>query len=100
MIHVIAVHLDPKIHFFCKAQLAFFVTNNTSIAVFSKYAEFVDVFLLKFVAKHSEYTSINNHSLNLIDSGQPLYEFIYGLGPVKLKILKTYIKTNLANSFI
>ena len=31
---------------------------------------------------------------------QLLYGPIYNLGPVKLKILKTYIETNLANGFI
>ena len=31
---------------------------------------------------------------------QPPYGPIYSLGPVELKTLKTYIKTNLANAFI
>ena len=35
-----------------------------------------------------------------MDDQQPLYGPIYSLGPVKLEILKAYIKNNLANKFI
>ena len=47
-----------------------------------------------------ENTSINNHAIELQDDKQPPYGPIYSLGPVELKILKTYIKTYLKTGFI
>ena len=43
---------------------------------------------------------INKHIIKLQEDKQPSYGPIYSLGPVELETLKTYIKTNLANSFI
>lgn len=45
-------------------------------------------------------TSINNYAKELIDDRQALFGFIYNLELILLKTLKTYIKNNLANSFI
>ena len=45
-------------------------------------------------------TGIKKHAIELQDGKQPPYEPIYSLGPVKLKILKTYIKTYLKTGFI
>ena len=47
-----------------------------------------------------EHTGINKHAIKLEDGKQPSYGPIYSLNLVELKTLKTYIKTNLANSFI
>lgn len=43
---------------------------------------------------------MNNPAINLVKDNQLLHEPIYSLGPVELKILKTYIKTNSDNDFI
>lgn len=43
---------------------------------------------------------IIEYLINLKPSKQQLYNPGYILGPVELKTLKTYIKTNLANGFI
>ena len=43
---------------------------------------------------------MNEHAIKLEELKQPLFRPIFSLGPVKLETLKTYIKTNLANSFI
>lgn len=43
---------------------------------------------------------INKHSIKLELDKQSPKSPIYNLKPVKLENLKTYIKTNLANSFI
>lgn len=91
---------DSEIHLVCKAQLAFLLTNNISIAIFFKYVDFADVSFLKFAAKLSEHTRINNHLINLVDDQKLSYESIYSLDSVKLKMLKIYIKINLANNFI
>ena len=47
-----------------------------------------------------EYIEINDYTIKLKEDKQPLFGPIYSLGPVKLETLKTYIKTNLVNSFI
>ena len=52
------------------------------------------------MAELSKHTIINNHFINLIDDKQSSYGLIYNLRLMELKILKTYIKTNLANGFI
>lgn len=72
------------------------VLNN----IIAKYSNFTDISLLKFATKFSKYTKIKNYFIKLIINQQSSYRPIYSLEPVELKILKTYIKTNLANSFI
>ena len=52
------------------------------------------------VTKLPEYIEINNHTIKLEKSKQPLFRLIYSLRPVVLKMLKIYIKTNLVNGFI
>lgn len=70
------------------------------IAILFKYVDFIDVFSLDLIVELSDHTRINDYSTELIDSKQLFYEPIYTLKPVDLDILKTYIKTNLANGFI
>ena len=43
---------------------------------------------------------MNEYAIKLEEGKQPPFGSIYSLGPVELKMLKTYIETNLANSFI
>ena len=43
---------------------------------------------------------MNNYIIELEKDKQPFFESIYSLEPMELEILKTYIKTNLANTFI
>lgn len=43
---------------------------------------------------------MNKYAIQLIDGKQPLYKTIYILSPVKLKTLKTYIKTYQITGFI
>lgn len=47
-----------------------------------------------------DYISINNYAINLVNDQQLFYSYIYNLSLVELKILKTYIENNLANSII
>ena len=66
----------------------------------TKYSDFSDVFLEEKVLILPEATEMNQHAIELQEGQQPPYVPIYSLGPVELETLKTYIKTNLANSFI
>ena len=52
------------------------------------------------IAKLLENTGINEHAIKQEEDKQSLFKLIYSLGLIKLETLKTYIKTNLANSFI
>ena len=47
-----------------------------------------------------ENTRINEYAIELEKGKQPSFGPIYSLEPVELETLKTYIKINLANSFI
>lgn len=74
--------------------------NEAFISVFSKYADFLDVFLKNLVAKFQKYIKINNYTINLAKSQHSSYELIYNLDQIELKTLKIYIKTNIFNNFI
>lgn len=47
-----------------------------------------------------EQTKLNQHAIKLQKNKRPFDRSIYSLGLVELKTSKTYIETNLANSFI
>ena len=70
------------------------------ITVLAEYTKFSNVFSKKSAKVLSEHTKIKKYVIQLEEGKQPLYRSIYSLGPVELKTLKTYIKTNLANGFI
>ena len=76
------------------------IINEAPISIFIKYSEFVDVYSPELVLELLKYTKINDHAIKLVDDQQLFYELIYSLGSEKLEILKTYIETNLVNSFI
>ena len=83
-----------------KAQIAHLKVDEAFTKVLSKYTDFADVFSSKLVVKLPKYIKINNYTIKLVDDQQFLYNPIYSLNLMKLKTLKTYIKYNLANSFI
>ena len=55
---------------------------------------------MEYAVKLPENTGINEHIIELEKGKQLSFGPIYSLGLVELETLKTYIKTNLANSFI
>ena len=59
-----------------------------------------NVFLAKNIAKLLEYTKMLDHAIKLKEDKQIAFKLIYNLRPGELKILKIYIKINLANGFI
>ena len=83
-----------------KVQIAYLKTDKAFIKIFSKYVNFANVFLLKLAIELPKHMGINDYTIELIDDWQPPYSPIYSLDLVELEILKTYIKNNLANSFI
>ena len=70
------------------------------VIVPAKYSNFADIFSKELAEVLPERTGINKHTIKPEDGKKPPYEPIYSLTPVELETLQTYIKTNLANSFI
>ena len=87
-------------HFKKQTQVGILLFNKVLTEVLAKYSDYSNVFLVENVAKLLENTRINEHAIKLKRDKQLLFSPIYNLKLVKLKILKTYIKTNLANGFI
>ena len=65
-----------------------------------EYSNYSNVFLVENIVKLLENNKMNKYTIKLEKDKQLLFSPIYSLGLVKLKILKTYIEINLANSFI
>ena len=65
-----------------------------------EYSNYSNVFLAENATELPKNTGMNEHAIKLEKDKQPLFGPIYSLNPVKLEMLKTYIKTNLANGFI
>ena len=63
------------------------------------YSYYSNVFSIKNVAEHRENIRINKHVIKPKEDKQLSFGSIYSLKLVKLEILKTYIKTNLAHNF-
>lgn len=100
VIHIASISQNFNMHPSRRAQIALFKVDETFTSVSFIYVDFTDVFSGNLAVEHLKYTVINNYAIDLIEGHQLAHGSIYTLRPVKLKILKTYIKTNLANSFI
>ena len=81
-----------------KAQIALLIAKE--VIVPAEYSDFADVFSKKSAEMLLKHIGINKHAIKLEDGKQLPHGPIYSLGPMKLKTLKTYIKTNLAYGFI
>ena len=66
----------------------------------AEYSNYSNVFSAENATELPENTRINEYAIELEENKQLPFGLIYSLGPVELKTLKTYIKTNLANDFI
>ena len=88
------------VHFKKQAQVGVLLFDEAFTKVLVEYSDYNNVFSAEYTAKFSENTRINEYIIKLEEGKQPLFGLIYSLGPVELEILKTYIKTNLANKFI
>ena len=56
-----------------------------------EYSDYSNVFSVENVVEFPENTRINEHVIEQKEDKQPLFGPIYSLGPVKLKMLNTYI---------
>lgn len=74
--------------------------HKVFIFIFFLYADFAHIFSEDLASKLPEYIETNNHLIDLVENQQLPYKPIHSLKLIELKILKIYIKTNLANNFI
>ena len=88
------------IHLLQKAQIAALKQDEALIKVLAKYSDFWNVFLEKEALVLPKQTNLNEHAIKLKKDKQLPYKWIYSLGLIELKILKTYIKTHLKTGFI
>lgn len=79
------------VHPFYRPQIAGLIAEKALIKVPNKYINFANVFSPELASKLSNYTKINDHSIELVDGQQLSYKPIYSLRPVKLKTLKACI---------
>ena len=98
VVHVASFNLTPGLYLDKAAQIAFLLVEKIKIP--DEYSDFTDVFSEEKALVLSEHIKLNEHTIDLEDGKQPPYGPIYILGPVKLEILKTYIKTYLKTGFI
>lgn len=74
--------------------------NKVFTGIWKKYYNYINILSLKNMIKLLEHTSINNDTIRLKKDKQSLFKYIYSVEPMKLEMMKTYIKINLINSFI
>ena len=83
-----------------RAQIRALLFDEAFTAIPVEYFNYGNVFSVEKMAEFLEYIRMNEHAIKLEESKQSLFGSIYSLGLVELEMLKTYIKINLANSFI
>ena len=88
------------VYFKKQAQVGALLFNKISTEISVKYSNYSNIFSTENTAELSKNTGIDNHAIKLEKNKQPLFGPIYSLRLVELETLKTYIKINLANSFI
>ena len=100
MVHIAALvkPITMPIYPSCQTQVAALTSEETGMP--AEYSDFSNVFSSDSAVELLEHIEINNHPINLLDNKQLPYGPIYSLRPVELEMLKTYIKANLASSFI
>ena len=98
VVHVNSLASKMTIHPTKEAQLALLLAEKVTVP--TEYSDFADVFLEKSANVFPKRIGANEHAIELEKGKQPPYGPIYSLGLVELQILKTYIRTNLSNSFI
>ena len=83
-----------------RAKVGALIFNKTPTEILEKYFDYSNVFSAKNVVELLKNSRINEYAIKLKKGKQSPFGQIYSLGPVKLELLKNYIETNMANSFI
>ena len=90
--------LTMAIYLVMKAQITLLIAKK--VQILAKYLDFSEIFLKKKALMLLKTINLNQYIIEFQENQQPSYRSIYNLGTVKLELLKTYIKNNLAIDFI
>ena len=91
---------DMPVHSEKQAQVGALLFNEAPTEVSAEYFNYNNVFSMEYATELPENTRMNKYAIELEEGEQLSFGSIYSLEPVELETLKTYIKTNLAHSFI
>ena len=83
-----------------KAQVGALLFDEAPTVILVEYSNYSNIFSAKNATELSEHTKMNDYTIKLVESRQPLFESIYNLRLVKLETLKIYIKIIHAIGFI
>ena len=89
-----------SVHSEKQAQVKSLLFNKAFTKVLVEFFNYSNVFSVKNTVKLSENTRMNKHAIKQEEDQQSPFGLIFNLKPIKLKTLKTYMKTNLVNGFI
>lgn len=98
IIYVPYLKAEISIHLAWECQITLLLAKKATI--WDKYFNFANIFSKKSVAELFKCSNNKKYVIDLELDKQPFYGPIYSPGLIELEILKIYIKTNLANSFI
>ena len=83
-----------------QAQVKALLFDKALTEVLVEHFDYSDVFSAEYIAELPKNIRLNEYAIKLEEDKQLFFGPMYNLEPIKLEILKTYIKTNLANNFI
>ena len=92
--------LNIEVQLSHRPQIVGLIAKEAPTKIPHKYIDFADKFFPNLPSELLKYIRINNYAIELASNQQLLYKSIYSLKLIKIKTLKTYIETNLANEFI
>ena len=91
---------EMPVHFEKQAQVGALLFNKAPTEVPMEYSDYCNVFSRENTPELPENIEINEHAIKIEEDKQPFFGPIYNLKSVEFEILKTHIKTILANNFI
>ena len=91
---------EMPVYFKRQAQVGVLLFDKALTEILEESSDYSNIFLAENAAELPENIRINEHAIKLEEGKQSLFSPIYSLELVELETLKTYIETNLANSFI
>ena len=105
MIFFIQLIKNLKVEFFIviiidiKKALREKLFSNSTILLFEKYQNFLNVFFRKKVDKFLSH-QLSDYKIDIIFKKKPGFDFIYGMLQNELKVFKKYLNNNLIKEFI
>ena len=82
-----------------QTQVGTLLFDKASTKILAEYFDYYNFFLVENAVEFSKNSRINKYVIVLKEDKSSSFGLIYSLKLIKLKTLKTYIKTNLTYSF-